>query len=298
MSYDVPAQMKRPSLSRAVFLLASLLPCLLASSVSAQTRPLRTPDAEILPPGTSRTQVGFDFLQDITFPASGLTGDLTSVGVLTSRLSLGKLVEIQTEQAIYQFLAVKQQAGGVITPALTSANATRDVGDLTVFTKIRLLTESGKRPAVAVRFGFQVPSSNQARGIGLNTSNLFAEAIFQKHIGRADLFGSLGVAILQSPTANFTQNDVLTYGAAVVYRLTDKLNLAGEVFGRYSSRTITPALIGTESRSQARFGLQILAGGLTWDVAGVAGLTSRDAKTGLTFGVSKDIKLFDYSKVP
>jgi len=271
---------------------------LVASALPAQQRPLRTPDAEILPPGTSRTMVGFDFLQEISFPASGLTGDLTSVGVVSSRIAIGKLVEIQTEQAIYQFLSVKQQVGGVITPALTGPSSTRDFGDLSLFTKIKLLTEKEGRPGFAFRFGFQMPNSNQARGIGLNTTNLFAEFILQKHIGRANLYGTLGLAILDSPTASFTQNDVLTYGGAIIYKLTEHINLAGEILGRYSSRAIGPALVGTESRSQARFGLQILAGGLQWDVAGVAGLTGRDARTGLTFGVSKDLRLFDYNKLP
>lgn len=278
--------------------LAMLLLSVSPSPVPAQQRPLRTPDAEILPPGTSRTQVGFDFLQDVTFPLSGLQGDLTSAGVLTSRIAVGRLVEIQTEQAIYNFLSVKQQAGGQVVPALTGPNSTRDFGDLSVFTKIRLLSEKEGRPGVAVRFGFQIPSSNQARGIGLNTSNLFAEVIFQKRIARANLFGSVGIAILESPTAAFTQNDVLTYGGAIIYKLTERVNFAGEIAGRFSSRSISPALVGTESRSQARFGFQILAGGLQWDVAGVAGLTRRDAKTGVTFGISKDLRLFDYSKIP
>lgn len=242
--------------------------------------------------------VGFDFLQDVSFPASGLSGDLTSVGVLSSRLAVGKIVELQTEQAIYNFLTVKQQTGGVITPVLTGPQSTRDFGDLSVFTKVRLLSEQGNRPAVAVRFGFQVPSSNQARGIGLNTTNVFADFIFQKHVGRANLFGNLGVAILQSPTTAFTQNDVFTYGAAMIFRITDRVNFAGEVLGRYSSRAITPGLVGTESRGQARFGFQILAGGFQWDIAGVRGVTSHDARTGVTFGISKDLRLFDYSKIP
>jgi len=277
---------------------ASLLLFSFAPTTHAQQRPLRTPDAEILPPGTARTMVGFDFLQEITFPASGLTGDLTSVGVLSTRIAVGKLVEIQTEQAIHQFLSVRQQAGGVITPALTGPSTTHDFGDLSLFTKVKIISESDRHPGVAFRFGFQMPNSNQARGIGLNTTNLFAEAIFQKHIGRANLYGTLGIAILQSPTANFTQNDVLTYGAAVIYKITDRLNFAGEILGRYSSRRITPGLIGTESQSQARFGLQIFAGGFQWDVAGIAGVTRHDAKTGLTFGITKDLRLFDYSKLP
>ncbi|MGH9791284.1 MAG: hypothetical protein ACRD5W_08760, partial [Candidatus Acidiferrales bacterium] len=66
--------------------------------------------------------------------------------------------------------------------------------------------------------------------------------------------------------------------------------------GRYSTRDISPRLVGTESRSHARFGVQIAAGGFVWDVAGIKGLTSRDAKGGFTFGVSKRLRLFDYGK--
>lgn len=283
------------SLRRSALLFFTMLS--LCSAPLAQQRPLRTPDAEILPAGTSRTMVGFDFLQDVTFPLSGLTGDQTSVGVLSSRIAVGRMVEIQTEQAIYQFLSVKQQAGSLVPLQLTGASSTRDFGDLSVYTKVRFISEGARRPAVAVRFGFQMPNSNQARGIGINTTNLFAEVIFQKRIGRATLYGSAGVAILESPTARFTQNDVLLYGAAFIYKLHERVNVAGEINGRYSSRTIGPSLVGTESRSQARLGLQILAGGLQWDLAGIAGLTGRDAKSGFTFGVSKDLRLFDYGKV-
>jgi len=277
--------------------LTSFLPYLLTSSVAAQQRPLRTPDAEILPAGTFEAQVGFDFLQDVDFPTSGLTGDLTSVAVFRTRTAVGKMVELQMEGAIHQFLSVKQQVAGPIPVTLTGPNSTRDWGDFTFYTKVRLLSESERRPAVAFRFGYQMPNSNQARGIGLNTMNLFAEMIFQKHIRKLNLFGSAGLAILQAPTATFTQNDVLTYGIAFSYPVHRRVTVLGEVAGRYSSRDITPALVGTESLSHARFGVQIDAGGMVWDVAGIKGLTSRDAKSGFTFGLSKRMNIFDYSKV-
>ncbi len=269
----------------------------LTSSAGAQQRPLQTPDAEILPVGTFEAQVGFDFLQDVDFPAAGLSGDLTSVVVFRTRTAVGKLVELQMEGAIQHFLSVKQQVAGPIPVSLTGPNSTRDFADFAFYTKVRLLAEGERRPAVAFRFGYQMPNSNQARGIGLNTMNLFAEVIFQKHIRKLNLYGSAGLAILQAPTATFTQNDVLTYGIAFSYPVHRRVTVLGEVAGRYSSRDIAPALIGTESRSHARFGLQIDAGGMVWDVAGIKGLTTRDAKSGFTFGVSKRVNILDYSKV-
>ncbi len=283
-----------PGLSRLQVLGCSLALFCAVFPLHAQQRPLQTADAEILTPGTVRSSAGFDFLQDVSFPLSGLSGDLTSVAVMRTRLGVGRMVEIQMEGALRNFLDVKDRIAGPVVPMLTGANSTHDADDFTLATKFRLFGEAKNRPALAFRFGFQIPNSNQVRGIGTNTSNLFAGIILQKHFGKLNLFGNLGVAILQSPTASFTQNDVLTYGAAFLYPLHPRVTLAGEVFGRYSARDIGPGLIGTESRSQARLGLQMFAGGFQWDLAGIAGLTRRDAKTGFTFGVSKDLRLFEY----
>lgn len=244
-----------------------------------------------------RVQVGFDFLQEVSYPLSGLTGDQTSVAVIGVRMGVGKMVEVQLEGAVRHFLDVKEQITGPVPPQLSGSNSTNDTGDFSIFTKVRIIRETEKRPGLAFRFGFQMPNSNQIRGIGANTSNLYAGLIVQKHIGRLNLYGNAGIAILQSPTQTFSQNDVITYGLAAIYSAHPRLNIVGEVAGHYSTRDISLALTGTESRSQARLGLQILAGGFQWDIGGVAGLTKRDAKTGFTFGISKDIRLFDYGSV-
>ena len=268
------------------------LSLLLSISARAQNRPLQTPDAETVPTGTLRAEVGFDFLQDVDFPASGLSGDLTSLGNIEMRMGVGRIVEVDLEGVIQNFLDVKQQSPSMIPLHLTGASSTRDVGDFALYTKILLVSEQKHRPAFAFRFGFQMPNSDQARGIGLNTTNVFASFIAQKHFGKLNTWAEAGIGILQAPLANFSQNDVLIYGGAFTYPLSQRVSLAGEVNGRYNDRTIDTALLGTESRSQARFGVQIFAGGFQWDVAGVAGLTRRDPSTGFTLGVTRDIKLF------
>ncbi len=284
-----------PRTLRLVLYLFSL-PYFLSLPLRAQTRPLRTADAEIIPPGTMRAQVGFDFLQDVDFPLSGLSGDLTSVAVFEVRSGLGKIIELQMYGAAQHFLDVKRQGASFVPLNLTGARSTHDIGDFTFATKIRVLAEAGRRPALALRFGYQMPNSNQARGIGTNTTNLFAEVIAQKHFGRLNVFGSLGLAILTAPNALYTQNDVLLYGAAFTYPLHPRVHLVGEVAGRHSTRAINVDLVGTESRSQARLGVQILAGGFWWDFAGIAGIASRDPRSGFTFGISRDIRLFDSSR--
>lgn len=276
----------------------AVLALFVSCAAAAQDRPLRTTDAETIPAGTLRAQVGFDFLQDVSFPLSGLQGDETSAGVLNLRMGVGKIAEVELQGSVQNFLDVKAQGASFVPNLqLTGVNSTHDTGDFALSTKIRILPEGRKRPALAFRFGFIMPNSNEARGIGSNTTNVFALLAIEKHIQDLKLFGNLGIEILQAPNALFSQNDVLLYGGAFSYPLHRRLNLVGEVNGLHSMRSINDALIGTQSASQARFGFQFFAGGFTWDVAGIAGLNRHDPHSGFTFGVSKDFRLFDYDRI-
>ncbi len=268
-----------------------------AAPVSAQDRPLQTAGADTLPPGMVRAQIGFDFLQNANFPLSGLTGDLTNIGVINVRMGVGRIVEIQIQGMVQQFMSIKSQGGSFVPLSLPGTNSTHDVGDFSMWTKVRFFTEEGRRPSLAFRFGFMMPNSNATRGLGNNASNVFAEAIIEKHFGRLAVFGDLGMGIITSPNALFSQNDEILYGVGFRYVVNKRFAVVGEVAGRQSVRPVTPALAGTESRGQARLGVQITAGGLVWDFAGIGGLTKNDPRTGFTFGVSKDFPLFDWSKV-
>ena len=269
-----------------------------ASVTAAQDRPFRTVDTETVPAGTLRTEIGFDFLQDVGFPLSGLRGDETSVGVVDLRMGVGKIVEIEVEGSIQNFLDVKSQGTSFVPDLrLTGVNSTHDTGDFTLATKIRILKNEGKRPGLAFKFGFVMPNSNQARGIGTNTTNVFALLALEEQIRKLSVFGNLGLEILQAPNALFTQNDVLIYGGAFKYPILRRVDLVGEVNGFYSSRNVNDALVGTQSSGQARLGLQIVAGGFTWDLAGVRGLNKYDPRSGFVFGVTKDFHLFDYNKL-
>ncbi len=278
--------------------LALIIGPLCGISAFAQDRPLRTTDVETVPAGDLRSQIGFDFLQDVGFPLSGLRGDETSVGVLSLRMGISKIAEVEVEGAIQNFLDVKSQGASFVPNfQLTGANSTHDTGDFALSTKIRIIKPSGKRPGLAFRFGFIMPNSNQARGIGTNTTNVFALVALEEQIQKLKLMGDLGIEILQAPNALFTQNDVLMYGAGFSYPVHRRVNLVGEVNGLYSSRSINNALIGTQSTGQGRLGLQINAGGFTWDLAGIRGTNKYDARSGFTFGVTKEFHLFDYNRL-
>ena len=276
-------------LSRIFILCLLALAC--AGLARAQQRPLITEDVDIIPPGTLRIQAGLDFLQDAKFPASGLTGDLTRVGVIGISIGLSPNVEFQIEGVAQNFLSINSRRPGAIALSLApGANSTNDVGDFTLWTKIKLRSETAHAPSLGFRVGVQLPNSNQSLGLGLNQTNAYGSILIGKKFGangRLNTFGNLGIAILTAPTNLFTQNDVLTYGAAGIFRINERFSLAGEVNGRANTRPGNGPL-GTESQSEARLGMQIRATGLRFDFAGIKGLGAFSPRSGVTVGVTYD----------
>lgn len=263
-----------------------------AGVVSAQQRPLLTEDVDIIPPGTMRIEAGIDFMQNAKYPLSGLTGDLTRVGVIGINIGLSPNVEFQIDGTIQNFLSINSVSVPTPIPLgfAPGTNSTNDTGDFTLSTKIKLRNETRRGPSLGFRFGVELPNSNQSRGIGVNQINAYGVILAGKKFGhdaRANFFGNLGMAILTAPTEAFTQNDVLLYGFAGIIRLNKQFNLVGEVNGRASTRR-GRAPLGTESLSEARLGLQIKASGLRFDFAGIAGLTDFSPRSGVTFGVTYD----------
>ena len=79
-------------MSRIALILVFLASCAVAQ---AQQRPLITEDVDIIPPGTIRIEAGIDFMQGAKYPVSGITGDLTRVGVIGISFGMGPNVEFQ-----------------------------------------------------------------------------------------------------------------------------------------------------------------------------------------------------------
>jgi hypothetical protein len=256
-----------------------------------QQRPLITEDVDIIPPGSLRIEAGIDFVQRAKFPVSGLTGDLTRAGVIGINIGLAPNVEVQIEGVAQNLLSINSRGTSAIPLNVAAgANSTNDIGDFTLWTKIKLRNETAHAPSLGFRFGVQLPNSNQGRGIGLNQTNAYGQVLLGKKFGqnaRVNTFGNLGIGILTAPTGLFSQNDVLTYGLAGIVRLNKQFSVAGEVNGRANTRPGNGPL-GTESQGEARLGMQVRASGLRFDFAGIKGLTKFSPRSGLTVGVTYD----------
>src|SRR5688572_9141519 len=240
--------------------------------VAGQQRPLLTDDIDITPQGSFEIGAGVDFFQNAKFPLSGIKGDLTRVGDLRLKTGIASNVELQIEGTLQNFVAINSQTPSAI-PLSVTGNSTNDFDDFTVSTKVKLFSETRNLPAVGIKFGFQMPNTDQAKGIGTNQINIFSKVIVQKRFGKragksplANIYGNIGLGIMNAPLANFTQNDVLLYGLAGIFRISDRINVVSEVNGRLNTRS-GAAPIGTESVGQIRVGTQIKASGIRFDTA-------------------------------
>ena len=256
-----------------------------------QQRPLMTDDIDITPQGAFELSVGVDFYQNAKFPLSGIKGDLTRVGDIRLKTGMASNVELQIEGTLQNFLAINSQGPSAI-PLTVTGNSSNDFDDFTISAKVKFLNETKNLPAVGLKFGFQMPNTDQAKGIGTNQINIFSKIIVQKRFGKragktplANIYGNIGLGIMNAPLANFTQNDVLLYGLAGIFRVNERINVVSEVNGRLNTRS-GAAPIGTESIGQFRVGTQIKASGLRFDTAALFGITKNSPRTGIIFGVT------------
>jgi hypothetical protein len=243
----------------------------------AQQRPLLTEDPRLVPNGSFVVESGFAYARKAQFPLSGLKGDEYSAFVNGLNFSLGPRAEFQINGVIQNFVKVGNDWHN-------------DFGDWSFSTKIRLVPETQVLPVITFRPTVVLPNSNDARGIGTNTTNVFGSLLVGKSVGRAFAFGNIGVGILGDTMQPRAQQDVLTYGLAGVLPISSRISLLSEVNGWKNPRG-SPSP-GTESRSQVRAGMQIRTGGIRWDIAGTAGVTRLDPRGGVVFGLTKEFRLW------
>ena len=253
-----------------------------------QQRPLRTEEADLLATGRIRIDFGFEFLQNQSYPLSGLKGDLTRIGVTSIHVGVGEYAEFNISGILQDYLSISQRTTPVIPPEV-NGDSTNDFGDIVLGTKLKLAAEKGRRPSLAFKFAVQLPNASQMTGLGNDETEFYSQILVSKHLKSMWLLGNVGLAILGNP-AQSGQADMLTYGAAVIAPVHKRINLVVEIAGREG-----PVRVGNEPQSYLRAGAQVRTGPLRWDMAGIAGFKQFDADSGVTLGVSYEFQGFHKS---
>lgn len=277
------------------------LACLLAALVAApgvavaQQRPLITQDPEGVGAGRLLVEAGVESGTDVTYPASGLVGNLVRAPMVGVTVGLSNIAELQIQASLRERLSIRDRFDAPLSGMLDVAgDSTSGAGSVVVATKVRVLAEAAARPALGVRFATRLPTTSNENGLGLDTTDFSVAVLGAKHIGGLRVAGNLGLGILGDPTRGDRQNDVLEYGVSLVRGVTDALAVVGEVNGRVHTARADPPP-GTETAGQARAGFRYAIGAGRLDAAVLVGLTSRDPGVGVTAGYTH---VFDAFRVP
>ena len=221
-------------------------------------------------------------------PLSGLEGALWRFAILRIDFEIATNVSVQIRGALQQQLDIDATASDPI-EGMPFSGTTRDVGDFSVATLLRIVHDARRQIAFGFRIETTLPNTTQSKGIGPNTTDIYLSALLSKKIGRTLLFGDLGIGILTAPAHLDEQNDVLAYGLGFSHPLNPRLQLGGEVNGYLTTRNLVPA--GTEARGMAQLGISWQLGEYSIELAVLHGLTTNEGKSGWLIGFARRLKL-------
>jgi hypothetical protein len=256
----------------------------IAPVAAAQQRPLITEDPEPIGAGRVLIEGGLDYSRGAQYPAAGLEGNLLRIPTVGVSVGISSIAELQIDGGFYNRLRISRRVPAPLSNMLRiDGNTTDDVEDLVVATKIRLIAESARHPAFAIRFATRLPNAANESGLGLDTTDFFLTAIGAKTVQSVRIVGNLGLGILADPTSGVRQNNVLMYGLSFARAITDHAEFVGEVNGRWSTRS-GGAFPGTETRSLLNLGGRYTVRSVRLDVGLSVGLTTFDPTVGVGAG--------------
>lgn len=257
-----------------------------AGSAVAQQRPLVTEDPESIGDGLILLEAGVDHAWQQPYPVSGLEGDLLRGPLLGLSFGVGPNAEVQIDGVSRNRLAISDRMDAPLSGMVDVAgDTTLSFDDVVVGTKVKLVSEGARMPAVALRFATRLPNAGNESGLGLDTMDFFQSLLVGKTIQSVRVVGNVGLGILSDPTRGDRQNDVLTGGVSLARAFTDQAEVVGEINGRISTRRGRPPP-GTESRGTMTLGLRYTRGTVRLDSGLFTGFTSQDARVGVTAGLT------------
>jgi hypothetical protein len=258
-----------------------------AAPAAAQQRPLDTQDPETIGAGRVLLEGGISAANDVTYPLSGLTGNLWQLPVLGVNVGLSSIADLQITGGPLNYLSITSRdpsapLAGVMT---STGDSTQSVEDITIGAKIKLVPESGHTPSVGFRFTTRLPNASRKSGIGQDTTDFGAALLFAKTVQSVRVVGNLGWISMSQPLDGTRQNDVLTYGLSFARAVTSRTEIVGEVNGRSSvANSVAPP--GTESRGRLKLGGRFTQGPVRVDAAVFWGLNAVDPTVGVMAGAT------------
>ena len=265
----------------------------MAAPARAQSRPLVTEDPETVPAGYILLEAGVDFLNGASYPATGLTGNLTKIGTFGLSFGVSSIVELQVDGGLINRLAITS-----IDPTAPlhfrytgGPDDTSSFEDLSIGAKVRFVSETESRPAIALRFVTRLPLVGTDTGLGTGTTDFNVGVAVAKTVRSTRVATNLGLGIMGDPVHGDLQNYLVTYGLSFARAIRTGAEFVAEFNGRVDLGSDVPP-VGTDTRSHVRVGGRFTHGPVRIDAGLLLGITDRDPNWGVTFGATWVFKAF------
>lgn len=264
------------------------------AAAAAQSRPVATEDPETVPAGFILLEGGFDYLSGTPFPASGLKGDLTRLATFGLSIGVSGIAEIQIDGGLRRRLNISSfdTSAPLASRYTGGSTSTSSADDLYVGAKVRFVSETATRPAIAFRFATKLPTAGSRSGLGTGTTDVHVEMAVAKTIRSVRIAVNAGVATLGDTTTAARTNNLFSYGLSLARAVATGVELVADVNGRLDAAGDPPPP-GAESRSGVRLGGRLTRGPVRLDGGLHLGLTDADPSWGLTAGFTWVFKAFE-----
>jgi hypothetical protein len=254
------------------------------SIAHAQQRPLTTEDPETIGAGRFLFEGGVESGQDARYPLSGLRGDRLAMPLGVS-FGLGSIGELQLDAGYTWFGIDNRVEAPLAFRVPADVTRTHDIIDLVIATKIRLLSEGARRPAIGVRFATRLPNASNESGLGLDTTDFSFGLLAGKTVGSVRVVANAGVAILSNPLVGTIQDDAFVGGMSIARAMTNALELVGEIGGQKVLFADVPP-IGAAPLGEVRAAVRYTRGRTRVDGGILLGFTERSPDFGIMAGVT------------
>jgi hypothetical protein len=249
----------------------------LAPSVSAQTRPLRTEEATTAGAGRIALETGAEVIAAEPNFQTGEPRTRMDGPLLRFVFSPASNVELDVEWVTF-----------VYAPSDPDFGAAGDFGDVTLRSKVNLRDAGpcGHRTSWGTSFWVTLPETSFGKGLGPNTLRMAAQGLVTKPLGDAwRVHGNLGLTLVDEVFRAHQQRDLIEYGLAAEWRRSARVSLVAEVAGRGGD-----GKPGADAHGELRAGARIAWHPLLCDAALRRGLARADGTWGLTAGVTWTIR--------
>ena len=125
-----------------------------------------------MPSGHILVETGVDYSSGCSIRRRACTGNLWRIGTFGFSFGVSSIAEIQLDGGVRNHLSITKFEPAPLSSMLTvTGDTTGDFEDITIGTKVRFMTETAGRPAMAVRFWTRLPNASNESGLGLDTTD-------------------------------------------------------------------------------------------------------------------------------